>query len=92
MIKFPIKYGVGKVRGDQVATCECYIAILEMGDSLQTMCIEEQWTMAKPMEGLEKVLLDNSRPKRMTRIDTLASPPVRQMLIAFLKENQDVFA
>ena len=48
--------------------------------------------MAKPMEGLEEVLLDNSRPKRMTRIDTLASPPVRQMLIAFLKENQDVFA
>ena len=92
MIKFPIKYGVGKVRGDQVVTCECYIAILEMDDSLQTMCIEEQWTMAKPMEGLEEVLLDNSRPKRMTRIDTLASPPVRQMLIAFLKENQDVFA
>ena len=66
--------------------------MLEMDDSLQTMCIEEQWTVAKPMEGLEEVLLDNSRPERTTRIGTLASPPVRQALIAFLKENQDVFA
>ena len=28
----------------------------------------------------------------MTRIGTLASPPVRQALITFLRENQDVFA
>ena len=48
--------------------------------------------MAKPMEGLEEVLLNNSRHERTTRIDTLASPPVRQVLIAFLRENQDVFA
>ena len=42
MIKFPTEYGVEKVRGDQVATCECYIAMLEMDDHLQTMNIEEQ--------------------------------------------------
>ena len=75
-----------------MATCECYIAILEMDDSLQTMCIEEQWTMAKPMEGLEEVLLDNSRPERTIRIGTLDSTLVRQAFIAFLKDNQDVFA
>ena len=34
MIKFPTEYGVEKVRGDQVATCECYIAMLEMDDHL----------------------------------------------------------
>ena len=42
MIKFPTEYGVGEVKGDQMATCECYIAMLEMDDHLQTMCIEEQ--------------------------------------------------
>ena len=42
MIKFPIEYGVGEVRGDQVAVCECYIAMLEMDDYQQTMCIEER--------------------------------------------------
>ena len=41
MIKFPTEYVVGEVRGDQVASCECYIAMLEMDDHLQTMCIEE---------------------------------------------------
>ena len=42
MIKFPTKYGIGEVRGDQVAARECYIAMLEMNDHQQTMCIEEQ--------------------------------------------------
>ena len=62
MIKFPTEYGVGEVRGDQVAACECYAAILEMDDYLQTMCIEEQQTVVEPVEGLEEVLLDDSRP------------------------------
>ena len=34
MIKFPTKYGVGEVRGDQLATRECYIVMLEMDDHL----------------------------------------------------------
>ena len=76
MIKFPTEYRVGEVRGDQVVARECYIAMLEMDDCLQTMCIEEQQMMAEPMEGLEEVLLDDSRPERTTRIGTLASPLV----------------
>ena len=63
MIKFPTVYGVREVHGDQVAACECYIAILEMDNHLQTMSIEEQRTVAEPVEGLEEILLDNSRPK-----------------------------
>ncbi|XP_050253735.1 uncharacterized protein LOC126699803 [Quercus robur] len=60
MIKFPTEYGVGEVRGDQVATREYYIVMLEMDDHQQTICIEEQQT-AKPMEELEEVTLDDSR-------------------------------
>ena len=82
---------MGEVRRDQVVVRECYIAMLEMDDHLQTMCIEEQRMVAKPMKGLEEVLLDNSRTKRMTRIGTLASPLVQQAFTAFLKEKQDVF-
>ena len=48
--------------------------------------------MAKPMEWLEKVLLDNSRTERTTKIGTLASPLVQQALTEILRENQDVFA
>ena len=47
MIKFPMEYGVGELRGDQVAARECYIAMLEMDDHLQTLSIEEQRTRAR---------------------------------------------
>ncbi|XP_075633667.1 uncharacterized protein LOC142606157 [Castanea sativa] len=56
------------------------------------MNIEEQRMVTKPVEELEEVNLDDSRPERTTRIGTLASQTVRQALALFLKENQDVFA
>ena len=56
------------------------------------MCIEEQRIVAEPVEGLEEVLIDDSRLERTTRIGTLASELVRQALTTFLRKNQDVFA
>ena len=91
MIKFPTEYGIGELRGDQVAARECYIAMLEMEDHQQTMCIGEQWTMAEPVEELEEVVLDESRPGRTTRMGTLASLMIRQDLAGFLRMNHDVF-
>ena len=92
MIKFPTKYRVGEVRGDQVVVCECYIAMLEMDDHLQIICIEEQRMVVELVEGLEEILLDDFKPERITKIGTLASLPIRQALTTFLRENQDVFA
>ena len=85
MIKFPIEYGVGEVRGDQVAAQEYYIAMLEM--DLRTMSIEEQRVVVESVEGLEEILLDNSRLERMTRIGTVTSSQVCQVLTPFLREN-----
>ena len=62
MIKFSTENRVGEVRGDQVAARECYIAMLEMDGHLQTMCIEEKQTVVEPVEGLEEIILDDSRP------------------------------
>ena len=59
MIKFPTDYGVGKLRGNQVAVWECYIAMIEMEDQQQTMCIREQRAIAEPVEELEEVNLDD---------------------------------
>ena len=92
MIKFPMEYGVREVRGDQVAAHKCYIAMLEIDDHLQTMCIEEQQMVAELVEGMEEVLLNDSKPERTTKISTLASLLVRQALTTFLRENKDVFA
>ena len=41
MIKFPTEYGIGELRGDQVAAHECYIAMLELENYQQTMYIGE---------------------------------------------------
>ena len=92
MIKFPTEYGIGELQGDQVAACECYIAMLEMEDHQQTMCIGDQRTTAESVEELEEITLNESRPERMTRMGTLASQPIRQALVAFFRMNQDVFA
>ena len=92
IIKFSTEYGVGEVRGDQVAACECYIAMLEMNDHQQTMRIEEQWTIAELVEELGEVTFNDLRPERTTRVGTLASQLVRQALTTFLGENQDIFA
>ena len=92
MIKFPTEYGIGELRGDQVAARECYVAMLEIKDHQQAMCIGEQQTTAEPVKELEEISLDELRLERTTRIGTLASPLIRQDLTAFLRMNQDVFA
>ena len=56
------------------------------------MYIGEQRVVVEPVEELEEVALDDSRPELTTRMGTLASWPVRQVLTAFLRDNQDVFA
>ena len=92
MIKFPTDYEVGELRGNQVATYKCYMAMMEMDDHLQAMSIEEHRTTTELVEKLEEVFLDDSNHERTTKIGTLASPTVRQELTAFLRSNQDVFA
>ena len=92
MIKFFIDYGVGELRGNQVATREYYIVMLEMDDHQKTLCIDEQRALAKPVEELEEITLDESKPEQTTKMGTLSSRMVRQALITFLKDNQHVFA
>ena len=87
MIKFPTEYGIGELRGDQVAAHECYIAMLELKNYQQTMYIGEQRTAAEPVEELEEIILDESRPERRTRMGTLASTLMRQDLAGFLRMN-----
>ena len=56
------------------------------------MNTEEHRTVAEPIEKLEEIRLNDSEPDRTIRIGALANPMVRQVLIAFLKNNWDVLA
>ena len=48
--------------------------------------------MTEPIERLEEILLDDSKPDQTTRIGTLTNLMVRQAFTTFLKDNRDVFA
>ena len=92
IIKFPTDFKVGELRGNQVVACECNIATMEMDDHLQAMNIEEHRTVTEPVERLEEIVLDDSKPDQTIKIGTLASLMVRQELTTFLRDNQDIFA
>ena len=71
---------------------ECYVAMMEMDDHLQAMCIEKHRMAMELVEKLEDVLLDNLKLDRTTKIGTLTNLPVCQSLTTFLRSNRDVFA
>ena len=90
-VKFPTEYGIRKVQGDQLAARECYLAMLAMDEQIQTMNIEEIRVLAEPVEVLEDMPLDESNPKKFTRIGTIMKEETKQDLVKFLRRSIDVF-
>ena len=50
-----MEYGVGQVQEDQLATRECYLAMLAMDEQVQKMSIEERRDVVEPIEALENI-------------------------------------
>ena len=92
LVKFPTKYGVGQVQGDQLAVRECYLAMLAMDKQVQMMNIEEKRVVVEPTEALEDISLDEDNPERCTRFEADLEGKTKKDLIRFLKKNIDVFA
>ena len=91
-VKFPIEYVIKEVQGDQLATRECYLAMLALDERMQTMNIEERRVLAEPIEVLEDVPLDESNSDKFTRIGTSMEEETKQDLIKFLRRSTNVFA
>ena len=83
LVKFPTEYGVGETHEDQIAHCECYIAI--------ALNIEERWVKVEPTEALEDVSLDDERLNQTTRIGTQSFLLVCKELTLFLRNILEVF-
>ena len=66
--------------------------MMAMDEQMQTMSIEERRTLAEPIEILQDVPLDESNPKKYTRIGTSIRENTKQELVGFLKKSTDVFA
>ena len=66
--------------------------MLAMDEQIQMMNIEEKRTLVELIEVLEDVPLDESYPKKFTRIGTSMEEKTKQDLIQFLKKSTNVFA
>ncbi|XP_065634582.1 uncharacterized protein LOC136069713 [Quercus suber] len=80
-VKFPTEQGVGQVQGDQLAARECYLAMLAMDEQIQAMNIEEKRVVVEPAEVLEDDSLDETYPKRCTRIGADLEDKIKEDLI-----------
>ena len=90
-VKFPTKYGIGQVHGDQLATKECYLAMLAIDEDVQTMNIEERRVVIEPTEVLEDMPLKEGNSEKFTRIETSMEEKTKQDLVQFLRKSIDVF-
>ena len=91
-VKFLTDYEMGQVQGGQLATKECYLAMLVMDKHVQTMSIDKRKVTMEPIEQLEDVLLEKSYLEKFTRIVTSMVMKTKQDLVHFLKKSMDVFA
>uniref|UniRef100_A0A2N9HZD1 RNA-directed DNA polymerase n=1 Tax=Fagus sylvatica TaxID=28930 RepID=A0A2N9HZD1_FAGSY len=91
LVKFPTEHGIGKVRGDQIAARECYLASLGSEGQIQMMMIEEWKTLVKPSEELDTIGLEEGQPEKTTRIGASLPPQIKESLIQFLRRNKDFF-
>ena len=67
-VKFPTKYEIGQVQGDQLVVRECYLAMLAMDEQVQTLSIEERRVVVEPTDVLEDIPLDESNLEKYTRV------------------------
>ena len=98
-VKFPTKIGVGMEKGDQKLARSCYVAALRAyGIGGQVLPIddmdvrEDEERRGKPAEDLIPIPLDPVDPKKVTYIGASLKSPLKERLVKFLKENNDVFA
>ena len=66
--------------------------MLAMDEQVQTLNIKEKRIVAEPTETLENIPLDESDPKRCTRVRADLEEKNKKDLVQFLKKNIDVFA
>ena len=88
-VKFPTKYVIGEVEGDQVLVRECYQAMLFAKENHTWMIKEEE---KEKIEALETMELADGEPVKTTKIGTNLSTQMKEELIQFLKKNLDIFS
>lgn len=69
------------MQGDQLATRECYLAMLAMDEHMQTMSIEERRVVVESPEVLEDIPLEEGNLEKFTKIGTSMKERMKQDLV-----------
>ena len=91
-VKFPIEYGIGVVKGDQVLARECYQVVLAAKENYIWMIKEEEKEKIEALETMELVDEEPTEPTNTMKIKTNLSTQIKKELVQLLKKNLDIFA
>ena len=91
-VKFPIEYGIGEVKGDQVLARECYQVVLAAKENHIWMIKEEEKEKIEALETMELVDEEPTEPTNTMKIKTNLSTQIKKELVQLLKKNLDIFA
>ncbi|GAV80976.1 hypothetical protein CFOL_v3_24435 [Cephalotus follicularis] len=99
VMKFPTRFGVGEVRGDQQLARQCYkTAVMDKGNE-KALSIENvelirdvEPERPQPVEEVLQVPLEEGDEKKIIQVGSQLGEVEKWELITFLKNNKDVFA
>ncbi|GAV72537.1 hypothetical protein CFOL_v3_16025 [Cephalotus follicularis] len=99
LMKFPTRFGVGEVRGDQEAARQCYkTAISDKGKGkvLPIANVELKGDMEperpQPVEDVLQVPMEEGNSEKVFQVGSQLGEAEKGELITFLRDNKDVFA
>ncbi|GAV65732.1 hypothetical protein CFOL_v3_09246, partial [Cephalotus follicularis] len=99
LMKFPTRFGVGEVRGDQEVARRCYkITISDKGKGkvLSIANVELRGDVEperpQPVEDVLQVLVEEGNDERVLQVGSQLGEAEKEELITFLRDNKDVFA
>ncbi|GAV73922.1 hypothetical protein CFOL_v3_17405 [Cephalotus follicularis] len=99
VVKFPTRFGVGEVRGDQQAARQCYKTAISdngKGKVLPIANVELRGDMEperpQPVEDVLQVPMEEGNNEKVFQVGSQLGEAEKAELITFLRDNKDVFA
>ncbi|GAV72338.1 hypothetical protein CFOL_v3_15826, partial [Cephalotus follicularis] len=99
VVKFPTRFGVGEIRGDQQAAKQCYKTVISdkgKGKVLPIANAELRGDLEperpQPVEDVLQVPMEEGNNEKVLQVGSQLGEAEKGELITFLRDNKDVFA
>ena len=95
LVRFPTKYGIGELRGDQQLAKHCFSIASEQTKEYsppESLDSREEETQEAPVEEVETHPLREDDPTKTIQIGSALPEDIKKKLLKFLRTNSDIFA